>query len=70
MSGPLYWDTVWLGGNIETDEHVPASSAASFSHYGIQHEFGCSHTLHGLFQRQLAGVVQRDAPQLRRTRRR
>lgn len=62
MSGPLYWDTVWLGGNIETDEHVPASSAASFSHYGIQHEFGCSHTMHGLFQQQLADGIIGLAP--------
>ncbi|KAK8821570.1 hypothetical protein WA556_002019, partial [Blastocystis sp. ATCC 50177/Nand II] len=62
MSGPLYWDTIWLGGNVETEEHIPAKSHASFSRYGLQHEFGCSHSMHGLFQRQLADGIIGLAP--------
>lgn len=47
---------------METEAHIPAKSHASFSRYGLQQEFGCSHSMHGLFQRQLADGIIGLAP--------
>ena len=62
MEGPLFWDTVWFGGNTWTDAHVPIGDEASKSLYGIAQEFGCFTKLKGLFQQQLADGIIGLAP--------
>ena len=62
LEGPLYWDTVWFGGNIEDEAHIPIGSIDSASLYGIPQEFGCFTKLRGLFQKQLADGIIGLAP--------
>ena len=62
LSGPLFWDTVWLGGNIPTSAHVPLGDSVSFSSYGVYHQFGCFTMSGGLFKSQLADGIIGLAP--------
>ncbi|KNB42064.1 aspartic proteinase-like protein 2 [Blastocystis sp. subtype 4] len=80
LSGPLFWDTIWLGGNKEDPAHVPVGSVASSRMYGVTQQFGCFTHLSGLFKAQLAdgiiglapremsyiGHFEQDLPRLRR----
>ena len=62
MSGPLFWDTVWLGGNIFDEAHIPIGDESSRALYGIHHQFGCFVTSGGLFKSQLADGIVGLAP--------
>ena len=62
MSGPLFWDTVWLGGNIVDEAHIPIGDESSRALYGIDHQFGCFVTSGGLFKSLLADGIVGLAP--------
>ena len=62
LSGPLFWDTIWLGGNREDPAHVPVGSVTSSRIYGVTQQFGCFTHLSGLFKAQLADGIIGLAP--------
>ena len=62
LGGPLYWDTIWLGGNVEDESHVPVGNDASSRLYGVHQQFGCFTHLTGMFRSQLADGIIGLAP--------
>ena len=62
LGGPLYWDTLWLGGNIEDESHVPVGTVQSSNLFGVRQQFGCAVNFNGLFKSQLADGIIGLAP--------
>ena len=43
MTGPVYRDHMWLGGNVlVNNSKIPVGDEYSLIHYSILHSFGCS----------------------------
>ena len=63
MTGPVYRDHMWLGGNVlVNNSKIPVGDEYSLIHYSILHSFGCSEKVTGLFSSQLADGIIGLAP--------